>query len=177
VPTDTYRGAGRPEANFLMERLMDAAADATGLARDEIRRRNVIKPEQFPYRTQMGMLIDSGDFIGNMDMAMKAADWAGFEARRAESAKRGKLRGIGLSNFVEHCLNLRIGTYVAIKPEVRKNMCISDKSRHSISVNDLWSVCWNFDEGSRRNNYLFNRFFLFWFTNRNLSSRSLGIVR
>lgn len=101
VPTDTYRGAGRPEANFLMERLMDAAADATGLARDEIRRRNVIKPEQFPYRTQMGMLIDSGDFIGNMDMAMKAADWAGFEARRAESAKRGKLRGIGLSNFVE----------------------------------------------------------------------------
>ncbi len=101
VPTDTYRGAGRPEANFLMERLMDAAAHATGLSRDEIRRRNVIKPEQMPYRTQMGMVIDSGDFIGNMDMAMKAADWAGFEKRRAESAKHGKLRGIGLSNFVE----------------------------------------------------------------------------
>jgi carbon-monoxide dehydrogenase large subunit len=101
VPTDTYRGAGRPEANFLMERLMDAAAHATGLSRDEIRRRNVIKQEQMPYRTQMGMVIDSGDFVGNMDMAMKAADWAGFEKRRAESAKNGKLRGIGLSNFVE----------------------------------------------------------------------------
>ena len=101
VPTDTYRGAGRPEANFLMERLMDAAADATGLSRDEIRRRNVIRQDQMPYMTQMGLLIDSGDFIGNMDMAMDGADWKGFPARRAESEKRGKLRGIGLGNFVE----------------------------------------------------------------------------
>ncbi|MDO9442796.1 MAG: xanthine dehydrogenase family protein molybdopterin-binding subunit [Beijerinckiaceae bacterium] len=101
VPTDTYRGAGRPEANFLMERLMDAAADATGLARDEIRRRNVIRQDQMPYMTQMGLLIDSGDFIGNMDMAMEHSDWKGFEARRNESEKNGKLRGIGLGNFVE----------------------------------------------------------------------------
>ncbi|MDB5594755.1 MAG: carbon monoxide dehydrogenase [Hyphomicrobiales bacterium] len=101
VPTDTYRGAGRPEANFLMERLMDAAADGTGLSRDEVRRRNVITQDKMPYMTQMGLLIDSGDFIGNMDMAMDGADWKGFEARRAESAKQGKLRGIGLGNFVE----------------------------------------------------------------------------
>lgn len=101
VPTDTYRGAGRPEANFLMERTMDAAAEATGLPRDEIRRRNIIRPEQMPYRTQMGLVIDSGDFDGNMKMAMEGADWNGFPARKAESEKRGKLRGIGLSNFVE----------------------------------------------------------------------------
>ncbi len=101
VPTDTYRGAGRPEANFLMERLMDAAAEATGLARDEVRRRNVIRPDQMPYRTQMGLLIDSGDFDGNMKMAMEGADWENFPKRRAQSEKNGKLRGIGIGNFVE----------------------------------------------------------------------------
>ena len=101
VPTDTYRGAGRPEANFLMERLMDKAAEVTGLSREEVRRRNVIRPDQMPYRTQMGMVIDSGDFASNMDMAIKAADWDNFPKRRAESEKRGLLRGIGLSNFVE----------------------------------------------------------------------------
>ena len=101
VPTDTYRGAGRPEANFLMERLMDKAAEVTGLSREDVRRRNLIRPEQMPYRTQMGMLIELGDFAANMKMAMDAADWENFPKRRAESEKRGKLRGIGLSNFVE----------------------------------------------------------------------------
>ena len=101
VPTDTYRGAGRPEANFLMERLMDKAAEVTGLSREDVRRRNVIRPDQMPYRTQMGMLIDSGDFASNMTMAMKGADWENFPKRRAQSEARGKLRGIGLSNFVE----------------------------------------------------------------------------
>jgi carbon-monoxide dehydrogenase large subunit len=84
-----------------MERLMDKAAEVTGLSREDVRRRNLIRPEQMPYRTQMGMLIDSGDFAGNMKMAMDAADWENFPKRRAESEKRGKLRGIGLSNFVE----------------------------------------------------------------------------
>src|SRR4051812_48118703 len=101
VPTDTYRGAGRPEANFLMERLMDLAAEKCGMGRDEIRRRNLIRSEQLPYRTHLGFTIDSGDFVGTMEMAMKAAHWSDFEKRRAESAKRGRHRGIGLASFIE----------------------------------------------------------------------------
>ena len=101
VSTDTYRGAGRPEANFLLERLMDLGAEACGIGRDEIRRRNFIPPSKMPYRTQMGLLIDSGDFAGNLDIAMREADWAGFAARRAESERRGKRRGIGIGSFLE----------------------------------------------------------------------------
>jgi carbon-monoxide dehydrogenase large subunit len=101
TPTDTYRGAGRPEANFLMERLMDAAADACRLTRDEVRRRNLIPPSKLPYMTAMGNLIDSGDFVGSMEMAMQAADWRDFPRRRAESEGRGKRRGLGLAYFIE----------------------------------------------------------------------------
>ena len=101
ICTDTYRGAGRPEAAYIMERLMDAAAEATGLARDEIRRRNFIRPEQMPYKTHLGFEIDSGDFDGTMRMALEAADWAGFEARRKSAAAQGRLVGIGLSVFIE----------------------------------------------------------------------------
>lgn len=99
VSTDTYRGAGRPEANFLMERLMDAAAEATGLARDEVRRRNFIT--QFPYKTHMGYVIDSGDFVRGMDEALRMAEWDTFEDRRAEAYNRGYLRGIGVAAFIE----------------------------------------------------------------------------
>ncbi len=101
ICTDTYRGAGRPEANYIMERLMDAGAKATGLSRDEIRRRNYITQEQMPYKTHLGFTLDSGDFAGTLDMALKAADWSGFEARRKEAAARGKRRGIGLASFIE----------------------------------------------------------------------------
>ena len=101
VSTDTYRGAGRPEANFLMERLMDLAAEACGLGRDEIRKRNVIPPDKMPYRTQMGLVVDSGDFAANIDIALSAADWNGFAARRAETERRGKRRGVGLGSFLE----------------------------------------------------------------------------
>lgn len=101
ICTDTYRGAGRPEANYIMERLMDAAAEACNLPRDEIRRRNFITPEQMPYKTHLGFEIDTGDFDGTMQMALDAGDWNGFEARRAEAAARGKYRGIGLAAFVE----------------------------------------------------------------------------
>lgn len=101
VPTDSYRGAGRPEANFLMERLMDAAAEACALSRDEIRRRNMIPKSSLPYRTALGLLLDSGDFAGTMDIAMDAADWRGFADRRALSEARGRLRGIGLAYFIE----------------------------------------------------------------------------
>lgn len=99
VSTDTYRGAGRPEANFLMERLMDAAAEATGLTRDEVRRRNFIT--EFPYKTPMGYVIDSGDFARGMDDAMRMAEWDTFEERRAEAYSRGYLRGIGVAAFIE----------------------------------------------------------------------------
>jgi carbon-monoxide dehydrogenase large subunit len=101
VPTDTYRGAGRPEANYLHERLMEAAAEAFGISSPEIRRRTLVKKEQLPYKTQMNLEIDSGDFIGTMERAVKAADWDGFEKRRAEAKTRGKLRGIGMAYFIE----------------------------------------------------------------------------
>ncbi|WP_170850224.1 MULTISPECIES: xanthine dehydrogenase family protein molybdopterin-binding subunit [unclassified Beijerinckia] len=101
VCTDTYRGAGRPEANYITERLMDAAADATGLSIEEIRRRNFISQEQMPYRTHLGFTIDSGDFAGTMDMATKAAHWDSFPERRKQSEAHGKLRGIGLAVFIE----------------------------------------------------------------------------
>ena len=101
VCTDTYRGAGRPEANYLMERLMDRAAEAFHLPREEIRRRNFIQPSQFPYKTHLGFVIDSGDFAGTQQMALDHADWDGFPARRKTSEARGKLRGIGLAFFIE----------------------------------------------------------------------------
>jgi aerobic carbon-monoxide dehydrogenase large subunit len=101
VPTDAYRGAGRPETAYVLERLFDQGAASFGIGRDEIRRRNYIRPEQIPYKNVAGNVIDSGRFAETQDMAMKLADWDGFAARRAESAKRGKLRGIGLGYFIE----------------------------------------------------------------------------
>jgi len=103
VPVDAYRGAGRPEATYLIERLMDAAARDLGLPPDEIRRRNFIRPNQMPFTTSSGSTYDCGDFARNMDDAMTAADWTGFEARRAAAAERGRLRGIGMSTYVEIC--------------------------------------------------------------------------
>ncbi len=99
VPTDTYRGAGRPEVNFIMERLMELGAEAFGISPVEMRKRNFIN--KFPYKTQMGFLIDSGDFHGTLDMALDKGDYAGFEKRKAESKARGKLRGIGIGYYVE----------------------------------------------------------------------------
>jgi carbon-monoxide dehydrogenase large subunit len=101
VPTDAYRGAGRPETAYVLERLFDQGAAAFGIGRDEIRRRNYIRPDQIPYKNVAGNVIDSGRFTETQDMAMKLADWDGFAARRAESLKRGKLRGIGLGYFIE----------------------------------------------------------------------------
>jgi carbon-monoxide dehydrogenase large subunit len=103
VPVDAYRGAGRPEAAYLVERLMDKAAKQLGVSPAEIRRRNFIRPEQFPYETPTGRAYDSGEYERLMDAALERADWDGFEARRAESAARGRLRGIGMSYYVEIC--------------------------------------------------------------------------
>ena len=101
VPVDAYRGAGRPEANYLVERLIDAAAAELGLDRVELRRRNMVRPEAMPYRSAMNQVYDSGDFARVLDAAVEHMNWAGFDARRAESERRGKRRGIGLSYYLE----------------------------------------------------------------------------
>jgi carbon-monoxide dehydrogenase large subunit len=101
VPVDAYRGAGRPEANYLVERLVDAAARELKIDRVELRRRNMVTPEQMPHRTPVGKVYDSGDFRVVLDHAIKTMDWAGFETRRAEAAKRGKRRGIGMAYYLE----------------------------------------------------------------------------
>ncbi|MEL0013554.1 MAG: xanthine dehydrogenase family protein molybdopterin-binding subunit, partial [Alphaproteobacteria bacterium] len=103
VPTDAYRGAGRPEAIYCIERLVDKCARELGLSPDEIRRRNFIQPEQLPFTTSLGDTYDSGNFTAIMEEGMKKADWAGYRARRDESAKRGMLRGIGMATYVEKC--------------------------------------------------------------------------
>jgi carbon-monoxide dehydrogenase large subunit len=101
VPTDAYRGAGRPEACYVLERLADAAARELGLDRAEIRRRNLIPPVAMPYRTPIGPTYDCGDFPSILARALDLADYAAFEARRARAAEDGRLRGIGMACYVE----------------------------------------------------------------------------
>jgi len=101
MATGAYRGAGRPEANYLMERLMDRAAREMKIDPVELRRRNFIRPEQFPYATHLGETYDVGDFARVLDRALEVADWKGYPARAAESKRRGKLRGRGLSSYLE----------------------------------------------------------------------------
>ncbi len=103
APVDAYRGAGRPEATFLLERLVDVAADELGIDPAELRRRNFIPKDAYPYQTPVALQYDSGDYRATLEMALKAADYAGFEARREEAARRGKLRGIGLATYLEAC--------------------------------------------------------------------------
>lgn len=101
VPVDAYRGAGRPEANYLVERLMDVAARRLHLSPIELRRRNFIPPDAFPYTTPTGLKYDSGAFAENLDLALKAADHAGFPARREAAKAKGKLRGFGVACYLE----------------------------------------------------------------------------
>jgi len=101
IPIGPYRGAGRPEAAYMLERMMDQAARELGIDRIELRRRNFVKPGQMPYTTSLGQVYDSGEFEAEMDKALELADWDGFPARRAASEADGKLRGIGMSCFVE----------------------------------------------------------------------------
>lgn len=100
-PTAPYRGAGRPEAIYAIEQCIDLAAQQMGLDRVALRQRNLIRPQQMPFQTGLDYKYDSGDFPKNMQMALEAADWAGFPARRAESEARGRLRGIGIANAIE----------------------------------------------------------------------------
>jgi carbon-monoxide dehydrogenase large subunit len=101
VPVCAYRGAGRPEIVYQMERLLDHGARAFGIGRDEIRRRNFIRPDQLPYKNQVGMVIDSGHFRETMELALEKSGWADFAARRAEARRHGRLRGIGLGYYIE----------------------------------------------------------------------------
>ncbi len=98
---DAYRGAGRPEATYVLERLIDLAASETGRDRVELRRCNFIQRGDFPYKTPVGLEYDSGDHEATLAIALEAADWLGFEARRAEANGRGRRRGIGISTYVE----------------------------------------------------------------------------
>ncbi len=101
APVGPYRGAGRPEAIYVMERLVDVAALDLGIDPVELRRRNLIRPEQLPYTNAMGTTYDSGEFEANMDAAMKLADWNNHESRRQAAAKNGRLGGIALSQYIE----------------------------------------------------------------------------
>ena len=100
-PTAPYRGAGRPEATYLIERVIEAAARELRMDAIELRRRNIIPAAAMPYQTALGPHYDCGDFRQNMEMALVAADYAGFPARRASARRRGMLRGIGIANAIE----------------------------------------------------------------------------
>jgi aerobic carbon-monoxide dehydrogenase large subunit len=103
VPVDAYRGAGRPEAAYALERLVDVAARDLGIPRDELRRRNFIAPQALPYTTPTGKVYDSGEFAVHMQRAQHLVDWDGFERRAAASRENGMLRGIGMACYVEAC--------------------------------------------------------------------------
>lgn len=106
VPVDAYRGAGRPESAYIIERLVEEAACKSGIDAIELRRRNFISPSVMPYQTAMGMKIDSGDFEAVLDRALARADHAGFPSRKAETESRGRIRGLGLACYCEATLGI-----------------------------------------------------------------------
>ncbi len=135
VPVDAYRGAGRPEATYLLERIVQVAADQLGLDPVEIRRRNFIQPDQFPYQTPVALVYDTGNYEASMNKALESADYAGFQARKVASKAVGKLRGIGISSYIEACgiapsnvvgsLGARAGLYEAATVRVNPTGSVS----------------------------------------------------
>ncbi|HSR55786.1 MAG TPA: xanthine dehydrogenase family protein molybdopterin-binding subunit, partial [Alphaproteobacteria bacterium] len=118
APTQAYRSSGRPEVNFALERLIDIACREYGFDRIELRRKNLLAPDRFPYLNAMSTRYDSGTYEANMDLGMRLADWDGFEDRRKEAESRGKLLGLGLSNYVESSTGApRERTEITVKPE------------------------------------------------------------
>ncbi|WGR92869.1 xanthine dehydrogenase family protein molybdopterin-binding subunit [Bradyrhizobium sp. ISRA435] len=103
VPVDAYRGAGRPEAAYVIERLVDAAARKLGMTPDAVRRKNFIPPKSLPYKTATGKVYDSGDFVAHMKRAMEIANWKEFPKRAKAAKKDGLVRGIGMASYVEVC--------------------------------------------------------------------------
>jgi carbon-monoxide dehydrogenase large subunit len=135
APVDAYRGAGRPEATYSLERVVDKMCRELGLDPFEVRRKNFITTDMFPYTTPVALVYDTGNYHATLDKAMEMADVAGFAKRRAESAKRGKLRGMGLSTWIEACgiapshlvgiLGARVGLYDAATVRVNATGNIS----------------------------------------------------
>ena len=135
VPVDAYRGAGRPEATYLLERIVSKTAAELGLDQAELRRRNFIRNDQFPYQTPVAVVYDTGDYAASLDQALALADYKGFPARRAEAKNRGKLRGIGVASYIEACgiapsslvgaLGARAGLYEAATIRVNPTGSVS----------------------------------------------------
>ena len=135
VPVDAYRGAGRPEATYLLERIVDVAASEMGIDPVEIRRRNFIQPDAFPYQTPVALLYDTGNYEASLDKALEVADYDGFADRKAASTAAGKLRGIGLASYIEACgiapsnvvgsLGARAGLYEAATIRVNPTGSVS----------------------------------------------------
>ncbi len=135
VPVDAYRGAGRPEATFSIERVIDKCARDLGMDPVSIRRKNFIQPDQFPYTTPVALEYDTGDYDATMNKVLELADVAGFAARKAESEANGKLRGLGINSYIEACgiapsnlvgqLGSRVGLYDAATVRVNPTGNIS----------------------------------------------------
>ncbi len=135
VPVDAYRGAGRPEATYLLERIVDVAAADLGMDPAELRRRNFIQPDEFPYQTPVALVYDTGDYEASLNKALEAADYAGFESRKQASKQTGKLRGIGIASYIEACgiapsnvagaLGARAGLYEAATIRVNPTGSVS----------------------------------------------------
>jgi carbon-monoxide dehydrogenase large subunit len=129
MPTTPYRSAGRPEVIFVVERLIDLAADRLGLDPVDLRRRNLVPPAAQPFQNPMGLTYDSGDYPQAMERALALADWPGFAARRAAARDRGRWRGIGLANYVEITSGApRERTEITILPERRVELVIGTMS-------------------------------------------------
>ena len=135
VPVDAYRGAGRPEATYLLERIVQVAADELGIDAAEIRRRNFIQPDEFPYQTPVALVYDTGNYEASMGKALAASDYDGFAGRKEDSRRAGKLRGIGIASYIEACgiapsniagaLGARAGLYEAATIRVNPTGSVS----------------------------------------------------
>ncbi len=125
MPTNAYRSSGRPEVTYAIERLIDLAAIELGMDRMRLRRKNLVPAKAMPYQNAVGMIYDSGTYEANMDLAMRIADWDGFKQRRREAKKRGRLLGLGFSNYVESSIGVpRERAEITVKPEGRVGIVI-----------------------------------------------------
>ena len=129
IPTIPYRSAGRPEAMFVIERLIDMAADLHGFDPVKLRRRNLIRPKELPYRNPTGVTYDCGEYEQVMDQALQLADWGTFRQRRKEAKKRGMLRGLGVANYIELTMgNPRERAEVIVRPDDKVDVIVGTLS-------------------------------------------------
>jgi len=149
TPTSSYRAAGRPEVMYVIERLIDLAARRHGFDRLQIRRRNLVPSSAMPYRNPFGLVYDSGDYVAVQERAARAADWAGFEKRRAAASTRGRYRGIGIANYIE--LNTgapREEARVTVHPEGRIDLVLGTLSSgqgHETAFAQFLADCFSVD--------------------------------